>query len=67
VGPGAPALNAGGGTLMGFAPRSRARRQHAIVLYGIPTLSPHALPAYGARGRCRGRSDDAVGFGIESR
>jgi hypothetical protein len=35
-----------GGMLMGFGVALTPGGNDALVLYGIPTLSPHALPAY---------------------
>ena len=40
--------NIGGGILMGFGTALLPGGNDALVLYGIPSLSPHALPAYGA-------------------
>ena len=38
--------NLGGGTLMGFGTALLPGGNDALVLYGIPSLSPHALPAF---------------------
>ena len=41
-------LNFGGGTLMGFGTALPPGGNDALVMYGIPTLSPYALPTYAA-------------------
>ncbi len=40
--------NAAGGVLMGFGAALVPGGNDALILHGIPTLSPHALPAYAA-------------------
>ena len=40
--------NAAGGALMGFGAALVPGGNDALILHGIPTLSPHALPAYAA-------------------
>jgi uncharacterized membrane protein YedE/YeeE len=39
-------LNLSGGMLMGFGTALAPGGNDVLILYGIPTLSPHALPAY---------------------
>ena len=39
-------LNFAGGTLMGFGTALAPGGNDALVMYGIPTLSPYALPTY---------------------
>jgi uncharacterized membrane protein YedE/YeeE len=41
-------LNAAGGALMGFGTALAPGGNDALVLYGIPILSPYALPTYAA-------------------
>jgi uncharacterized protein len=41
-------LNLSGGTLMGFGTALAPGGNDVLVLYGIPTLSPYALPTYTA-------------------
>jgi hypothetical protein len=62
-------LNVGGGVLMGFGTALAPGGNDAIVLYGIPTLSPYALPAYGALvvGAVVGLAAMRAWFGIVSR
>jgi len=43
-------LNAAGGALMGFGTALAPGGNDALVLYGIPILSPYALPTYAALG-----------------
>jgi len=43
-------LNAAGGALMGFGTAIAPGGNDALVLYGIPILSPYALPTYAALG-----------------
>jgi hypothetical protein len=42
------ALNLGAGVLMGFGSTLAAGGNDVLVLYAIPTLSPHALPTFTA-------------------
>src|SRR5262249_16667471 len=43
-------LNLSGGTLMGFGTALAPGGNDVLVLYGIPSLSPYALPTYMALG-----------------
>ena len=61
--------NAAGGVLMGFGVALAPGGNDALVLYGIPTLSPYAIPVYGALiiGIVSGLSAMRYWFGIEMR
>jgi uncharacterized membrane protein YedE/YeeE len=41
-------VNGAGGAMMGFGAAVTPGGNDALILYGIPTLSPYALPAYAA-------------------
>ena len=62
-------LNLGGGVLMGFGTAIAPGGNDALVLYGIPSLSPNALPAYAALGVgvAAGLLIMRYAFGIEAR
>jgi uncharacterized protein len=62
-------LNAIGGALMGFGTALAPGGNDALVLYGIPTLSPYALPVYAALavGVAMGLAMMRAWFGIEGR
>lgn len=61
--------NLSGGALMGFGTALAPGGNDALVLYGIPTLSPHALPAICAMllGIVLGLMFMKVAFGLEMR
>jgi hypothetical protein len=61
--------NLAGGTLMGLGVALTPGGNDALVLYGVPTLSPHAIPAYAAlaAGVVAGLVLMRRVFGIESR
>jgi uncharacterized protein len=61
--------NIGGGFLMGLGVALTPGGNDALVLYGIPSWSPHALPAYGALviGIAAGLLLMRALFGIETR
>jgi uncharacterized protein len=61
--------NIAGGILMGLGAALAPGGNDAIVLYGIPTLSPYALPAYGAliAGVALGLVLMRAWFGLEAR
>jgi uncharacterized membrane protein YedE/YeeE len=61
--------NVCGGLLMGMGVALTPGGNDALVLYGIPSLSPHALPAYLAMviGIAAGLWSMRAGFGIETR
>jgi uncharacterized membrane protein YedE/YeeE len=62
-------LNSSGGVLMGFGTALAPGGNDALVLYGIPTLSPYALPTYTALavGVAAGLVMMRLWFGIEAR
>jgi hypothetical protein len=62
-------FNIAGGTLMGFGTALAPGGNDALVLYGIPTLSPYAAPAYAAlvAGVAAGLVLMRWSFGVEAR
>jgi hypothetical protein len=61
--------NLAGGILMGFGVGLAPGGNDALILYGIPSLSPHAIPVYAAMaiGIAGGLLLLRVGFGIKTR
>ena len=62
-------LNLSGGVLMGFGTALAPGGNDALVLYGVPTLSPYALPTYTALavGVAAGLVMIRLWFGVETR